>query len=488
MGFRKDFLWGGATAANQCEGGYKEGKRGLSNIDVLPFGKDRFPVGMGKMKMFECDENHYYPSHEAIDMYNHYKEDIALFAEMGFKCYRLSIAWTRIFPTGEETTPNEEGLKFYEDLFDECLKYGIEPLVTICHFDVPMNLVEKYGSWRNRKLVDLYVRYCETIFTRFKDKVKYWLTFNEINMILHLPFVGAGLYFEEGDNEEEVKYQAAHHQLVASALATKLAHEINPEFKIGCMLAAGNTYANTCAPEDVFKSIQKDRENYFFIDVQSRGYYPAYALKELERKGISLKMEQEDEKILRENTVDFISFSYYSSRLTSADPEISATTEGNVFATLKNPYLKASEWGWQIDPLGLRITMNSLYDRYQKPLFIVENGLGAVDTPDENGEINDDYRIEYLRQHIKAMKDAVELDGVDLWGYTSWGCIDLVSASTGEMKKRYGYIYVDKNNDGSGTLKRSKKKSFNWYKQVIASNGENLENKTVLNKVKELLK
>ena len=471
MGFRKDFLWGGATAANQCEGGYKEGKRGLSNVDVQPFGKDRFPVGMGKMKMFECDENHYYPSHEAIDMYNHYKEDIALFAEMGFKCYRLSIAWTRIFPTGEETTPNEEGLKFYDDLFDECLKYGIEPLVTICHFDVPMNLVEKYGAWRSRKLVDLYVRYCEAIFTRFKDKVKYWLTFNEINMILHLPFVGAGLYFEEGDNEEEVKYQAAHHQLVASALATKLAHEINPKFKIGCMLAAGNTYANTCAPEDVFKSIQKDRENYFFIDVQSRGYYPAYALKELERKGISLKMKKEDEEILRENTVDFISFSYYSS---SADPEISATTEGNVFATLKNPYLKASEWGWQIDPLGLRITMNSLYDRYQKPLFIVENGLGAVDIPDEHGEINDDYRIEYLRQHIKAMKDAVELDGVDLWGYTSWGCIDLISASTGEMKKRYGYIYVDKNNDGSGTLKRSKKKSFNWYKKVIATNGEDL--------------
>lgn len=474
MGFRKDFLWGGATAANQCEGGYKEGKRGLSNVDVQPFGKDRFPVGLGKMKMFECDEDHYYPSHVAIDMYHNYKEDIALFAEMGFKCYRLSIAWTRIFPTGEELTPNEEGLKFYEDLFDECLKYGIEPLVTICHFDVPMNLVEKYGSWRNRKLVDLYVRYCEAIFTRFKDKVKYWLTFNEINMLLHLPFVGAGLYFEEGDNEEEVKYQAAHNQLVASALATKLAHEINPEFKIGCMLAAGNTYANTCAPEDVFKSMEKDRENYFFIDVQSRGYYPAYALKELEHKGIQIKMEEEDAKVLRENTVDFISFSYYSSRLTSANPEINAETEGNVFATLKNPYLKASEWGWQIDPLGLRITMNSLYDRYQKPLFIVENGLGAVDIPDENGEINDDYRIEYLRQHIKAMKDAVELDGVDLLGYTSWGCIDLVSASTGEMKKRYGYIYVDKDNDGNGTLKRSKKKSFHWYKKVIATNGEDL--------------
>ena len=475
MVLREDFLWGGATAANQCEGGYKEGGRGLANVDVAPHGKDRFPVLAGKMKMFECDNEHYYPSHEAIDMYHNYKEDIKLFAEMGFKCYRLSIAWTRIFPTGMEETPNEEGLKFYEDLFDECLKYNIEPLVTICHFDVPMYLVEKYGSWRNRKLVDLYVKYCEAIFTRYKDKVKYWLTFNEINMILHLPFIGAGLYIEEGENEEQIKYQAAHHQLVASALATKLAKKINPEFKIGCMLAAGNTYANTCNPNDVWKSIKKDRENYFFIDVQSRGEYPQYAIKELERKNINIVMEEDDKKILKENTVDFISFSYYSSRLTSADPEVNAKTEGNVFATLKNPYLNASEWGWQIDPLGLRITMNSLYDRYQKPLFIVENGLGAVDIPDENGYVNDDYRIDYLREHIKAMIDAVELDGVDLLGYTSWGCIDLVSAGTGEMKKRYGFIYVDKDNDGSGTLKRSKKKSFDWYKKVIASNGKDLD-------------
>ena len=474
MALRKDFLWGGATAANQCEGGYLDGGRGLSTVDVMPHGKDRFPVALGKLKMFECDEDHYYPSHEAIDMYNRFKEDIALFAEMGFKCYRLSIAWTRIFPTGEETIPNEEGLKFYEDLFDECLKYGIEPLVTICHFDVPMHLVEKYGSWRNRKLVDLYVKYCETIFTRYKDKVKYWLTFNEINMVLHLPFIGAGLCFEEGENEEQVKYQAAHNQLVASALATKIAHEINPNFQIGCMLAAGNVYPYTCNPNDIWESMQKDRENYFFIDVQSRGYYPTYALKELERKNIEIKMEEGDEEILRENTVDFISFSYYSSRLTSADPEIAATTDGNVFATLKNPHLDASEWGWQIDPLGLRITMNSLYDRYQKPLFIVENGLGAVDTIEENGEINDDYRIEYMREHIKALKDAVELDGVDLLGYTSWGCIDLVSAGTGEMKKRYGFIHVDKDNEGNGTLKRTKKKSFEWYKQVIATNGEEL--------------
>ncbi|SCH87881.1 6-phospho-beta-glucosidase [Romboutsia sp. 1001713B170207_170306_H8] len=475
MALREDFLWGGATAANQCEGGYKDGGRGLANVDVAPHGKDRFPVLAGKMKMFECDDNHYYPSHEAIDMYHHYKEDIKLFAEMGFKCYRLSIAWTRIFPTGLEEVPNEEGLKFYESLFDECLKYGIEPLVTICHFDVPMYLVEKYGAWRDRKLVELYVKYCEAIFTRFKGKVKYWLTFNEINMILHLPFIGAGLYIEEGENEEQIKYQAAHHQLVASALATKLAKEINPEFKIGCMLAAGNTYSYTCHPNDVWKSIEKDRENYFFIDVQSRGEYPAYAIKELERKGINILIGEDDKKILKENTVDFISFSYYSSRLTSADPKVDAQTEGNVFATLKNPYLDSSEWGWQIDPLGLRITMNSLYDRYQKPLFIVENGLGAVDTPDENGYVNDYYRIDYLREHIKAMIDAVELDGVDLLGYTPWGCIDLVSAGTGEMKKRYGFIYVDKDNGGKGTLKRSKKKSFDWYKKVIASNGKDLD-------------
>ncbi len=469
------FLWGGATAANQCEGGYLEGGRGLANVDVIPHGRDRFPVMQGTLKMTECDEEHFYPSHEAIDMYHTYKDDIALFAEMGFKCYRFSIAWSRIFPMGDEAQPNEEGLRFYEALIDECLKYGIEPLVTLCHFDVPMHLITSLGSWRNRKMVELYVKYCETLFTRFRDKVKYWLTFNEINMLLHLPFMGAGLLFEEGEQEEQIKYQAAHHELVASALVTKRGHEINPEFKIGCMLAAGNTYANTCAPEDVWKSMEKDRENYFFIDVQSRGAYPSYALKMFEREGIQIAMEPEDEKTLKENTVDFISFSYYSSRLTSADPKVSKETEGNVFATLKNPYLKASEWGWQIDPLGLRITLNSLYDRYQKPLFIVENGLGAVDTIKEDGTIDDTYRISYLREHIKAMEAAVNEDGVELWGYTPWGCIDLVSASTGEMKKRYGFIYVDKDNEGKGSLERKKKASFDWYKKVIASNGEDLD-------------
>ena len=472
--FQKGFLWGGATAANQCEGGYLEGNKGLTTVDVIPSGKDRFPVMTGEMKTLICDDDHYYPSHEAIDMYHHYKEDIALFAEMGFKCFRLSISWSRIFPNGDDLEPNEEGLKFYDDIFDECLKYDIEPLVTIVHFDVPIHLVETIGAWKNRKMIDFYVRYCETIFNRYKNKVKYWLTFNEINMLLHLPFIGAGLVFAKDENKEAIKYQAAHYQLVASAKATKIAHEINPQFKIGCMLAAGNTYSNTCNPKDVWKSMGKDRESYFFIDVQSRGEYPNYAKKMMQNNGIILQIEDGDEEVLKNNTVDFISFSYYSSRLTSANPKISAQTEGNVFATLKNSYLKASEWGWQIDPLGLRITMNSIYDRYQKPLFIVENGLGAVDTPDENGYVKDDYRIDYLRQHIKAMKESVNEDGVELMGYTPWGCIDLVSASTGEMKKRYGFIYVDKDNDGKGTLARSRKKSFYWYKNVIGSNGEEL--------------
>ena len=473
MSLPKDFLWGGATAANQCEGGYLEGNKGLGTVDVIPWGEHRRAVMQGKLHYNDLPEDAYFPSHEAIDMYHNYKEDIKLFAEMGFKCYRFSFAWSRIFPTGEEAEPNEEGLAFYEAFIDELLRYNIEPVVTICHFDVPLALEQKYGSWRSRKVIDVYIRYCEVIFKRFKGKVKYWMTFNEINMLMHLPFMGAGIMFRDGEDEVQVKYQAAHNELVASALATKLAHEIDPNNKIGCMLAAGQFYPYSCDPEDVFAAMEKDKGNYFFIDVQSRGAYPNYAKRFLERNQIHIEMDPEDERILKENTVDYIAFSYYTSRLTSANPDAGEKTAGNVIAGLRNPHLKASEWGWQIDPLGLRITMNALYDRYQKPLFIVENGLGAVDTLTEEGTVEDDYRIAYLEAHIKAMTDAVEIDGVDLMGYTSWGCIDLVSASTGEMKKRYGFIYVDKDNEGNGTLKRYKKKSFEWYKNVIKNNGLN---------------
>lgn len=476
MGLRKDFLWGGATAANQLEGGYNQGGRGLANVDVLPIGEDRNPIRNGDVKHFDFDEEHFYPAKVGIDHYNRYKEDIALFAEMGFKTYRLSIAWSRIFPKGDEEEPNEEGLQFYENVFKECRKYGIEPLVTITHFDCPIHLIKEYGGWRNRQTIAFYERLVRTLFTRYKGLVKYWLTFNEINVILHAPFMGAGLVFEEGENKKQVIYQAAHHELVASALATKIAHEVDPENQVGCMLAAGKFYPDTPHPRDVLAAQQADRRNYFFIDVQSRGEYPSYALKELEREGIEIPFAEGDKELLKNHTVDFISFSYYSSRVASGEPQSKEETEGNVVRSVKNPHLEASEWGWQIDPLGLRITMNDIYDRYQKPLFIVENGLGAVDEPDENGYVEDDYRIDYLAAHIEAMKDAVELDGVDLMGYTSWGCIDLVSASTGEMKKRYGYIYVDRDNYGNGTLERTPKKSFYWYKKVIETNGEDTSN------------
>ena len=466
----KDFLWGGAFAAHQFEGGWNEGGKGPSVVDVLTAGAHGVPREITQT----VEEDKFYPNQVASDFYHRYKEDIKLFAGMGLKCLRTSIAWTRIFPNGDELEPNEEGLKFYDDVFDELLKYGIEPVITLSHFELPLHLAREYGGFRSRKVVDCFERFAKVCFERYKNKVKYWMTFNEINMILHLPFMGAGVRFEEGDNELQIKYQSAHHELIASALATKMAHEIIPGSMVGCMLAAGATYAYSCNPEDVQKAMDKERENLFFIDVQSRGEYPGYAKRFLRENGIELVFGENDDEILKNNTVDFIGFSYYSSRCASVDPEIvNGKTSGNAFKTVRNPYLKASEWGWQIDPLGLRITANQLYDRYQKPLFIVENGLGAVDIPEEDGTINDDYRIEYLSEHVKAMKEAIA-DGVDLIGYTPWGCIDLVSASTGEMKKRYGFIYVDKDNEGNGTLNRSKKKSFYWYKKVIATNGEEL--------------
>jgi len=474
MSLPKGFLWGGATAANQCEGGYNEGGRGLANVDVAPHGPERRLVCRGLRKMLSFEDGYYYPAQKGIDFYHHYKEDIALFGEMGFKTFRLSIGWTRIFPNGDEATPNEEGVAFYRSVFEECHKYGIEPLVTITHFDMPIYLIKKYGGWKNRVLIDFYKKLVTVLFTEYKDLVTYWLTFNEINMILHMPFMGAGLVFEEGENRDQAIYQSVHNELVASAWATKIGHDIDPNNKIGCMLAAGDFYPLTSDPKDIWLAKCTDRDNLMFIDVQARGYYPNYALKQFERDGLDIGMTEEDEKILRENTVDFVSLSYYNTRCVSTHDDVELV-QGNAFGGVKNPYLKRSEWGWAIDPLGLRITLNTLWDRYQKPLFIVENGLGAKDVVEEDGSINDDYRINYLRDHIKAMDDAVNKDGVVLWGYTPWGCIDLVSAGTGEMSKRYGFIYVDRDDAGNGTFKRSRKKSFYWYKKVIASDGADLD-------------
>ena len=468
------FLWGGATAANQLEGGYLEGGKGLTSVDLIPHGAQRYAITAGEVHYSEVTEGSHFPSHEAIDFYHHFKEDIALFAEMGMKSYRFSMAWSRIFPTGFESEPNEEGLKFYEDVIDELLKYGIEPVVTINHFDVPKTLIDELGSWRDRQMVDLFVNYATALFNRYKGKVKYWISFNEINMLLHLPFMGAGIYLGDLSEEErtQVLYKAAHHELLASAKITKVLREIDPEAKMGSMLAAGEYYPYSSNPEDVWAANLSNRDNYFFIDVQAGGEYPEWAKIMFENEGIDIGITEEDEAILRENTVDYITFSYYSSRVSKGQIAEDDIVTGNAFSGVKNPYLEESEWGWAIDPLGLRTTMNALWDRYRKPLFIVENGLGAIDTVEEDGTINDDYRIEYLKAHINSFMDAVEEDGVPLWGYTPWGIIDLVSAGTGEMSKRYGLIYVDRQDDGTGDLHRSKKKSFDWYKEVIESNGQ----------------
>lgn len=468
MAFQKDFLWGGAVAANQCEGAYNEDGKGLSTQDIAPRGI------VGPITEEPTEDN---MKLIGIDFYHRYKEDIKLFAEMGFKTFRTSIAWSRIFPNGDDAEPNEKGLQFYDDLFDECLKYGIEPLVTISHYETPLALAKNYDGWVNRKLIGFFENYVTAIFERYKNKVKYWLTFNEINSVLHAPYMSGGIFTDKEKLSKQDLYQAIHHELVASALAVKIGHEIMPNAKVGCMILGVPNYPLTPHPSDVLEAMKQDRENLYFADVHVRGVYPKYMDKYFKENNIKIEMEPGDEDILK-NTVDFISFSYYVSSCATADPEKKKLGAGNIFAGVPNPYLEASEWGWQIDPQGLRYMLNLFYDRYQKPLFIVENGLGAIDelVTDENGDktVNDDYRIKYLNDHLVQVGKAIEEDGVEVMGYTTWGCIDLVSASTAELRKRYGFIYVDRNDDGTGTLERYKKKSFDWYKEVISTNGESL--------------
>lgn len=458
--FPKHFLWGGAIAANQVEGAYDLDGKGLSTSDMLPKGilsphqsrNERTP-GIKDL---------------AIDFYHRYPEDIVLFKEMGFTCLRLSIAWTRIFPNGDESEPNEAGLTYYDKIFDELVKHGMQPFVTLSHYEMPFALTEKYGGWGSRKLIDFFARYARTVFERYKDKVKLWLTFNEINMSLHAPFTGVGL--PEEASEQEI-YQAIHHQLVANAKAVKLCHEIIPDARIGNMLLGAMNYPYTCHPDDVLAAMHENNKWLFFGDVQTRGKYPGYMLRYFREKGIEIAMAAGDLEEIAGASVDFVSFSYYASGCASADPKQKEV--GNIIDSVPNPYLEKSQWGWLIDPKGLRILLNFLYDRYQKPLFIVENGLGARDEPDENGEIQDDYRIAYLNDHLVQAHEAVK-DGVELMGFTCWGPIDLVANSTAEMSKRYGFIYVDRHDDVSGTLARKRKKSFYWYQDVIRTQGASL--------------
>lgn len=477
MGFRKDFLWGGATAANQMEGAWNVDGKGVSVPDICTNGSHQVPKRVTPI----IDPEALYPSHEAIDFYHRYEEDIALMAEMGFKCFRMSINWTRIYPTGMEKEPNEKGLEFYDRVFACCRRHGIEPIVTLSHYELPYALVESYNGWEDREVIACFERYCHMVFERYRDVVKYWLTFNEINSgtmrmgaVLNTGTIrGFSGPLNEVPDDRQARFQALHHMLVASAKVVAYAHERYPRFRLGCMTLMATTYPLTPNPDDMLMAQSAmNMSNWFTSDVQVRGAYPYFAKRFFRENDIEIKTLPEDAEILKRGTVDFFTFSYYMSVCVTLG-QTEKQVGGNLLGGVANPYLTVSDWGWQIDPKGLRWTLNEIYGRYGIPLMIVENGLGAKDVLEPDGSIHDPYRIDYLRQHIEQMKEAVE-DGVDLMGYTPWGCIDLVSASTGEMAKRYGMIYVEKYDDGTGTLNRRRKDSFFWYKKVIESNGEEL--------------
>lgn len=479
--FPENFLWGGATAANQIEGAFDKGNKGLSTSDMAAF-KD--PYASGEVDNFTFNVNskeleaylnnpgkYNFPKRRGIDFYHTYKEDIKLFAELGFKVFRLSIAWPRIYPTGLETEPNQEGLKFYDDVFDELHKYGIEPLVTISHYEMPLALTQKYNGWISREVIHHFTRYAETLIKHYHKKVKYWITFNEMNMNLTSLYTGGGVLTDKVENVINAAYQATHHQFLASSLTVKIAREIDPSLKIGCMINRIETYAASTKPEDQLQALKADQINLFYPDVQVRGYYPKYILRHMKDRGIKIETHAEDAEILR-NTVDYVAFSYYMTHV-AEKREDSDEVAGSLVSKIKNQHLKLTEWGWPIDAVGLRITLNKMYDRYQVPLFLVENGIGAKDVLSDDGKIHDTYRIEYHKEHIDAMYEAIQ-DGVELMGYTTWGCIDLISCGTSQMSKRYGFIYVDQDDYGNGTLKRIKKDSFDWYKEVIRTNGSSV--------------
>lgn len=476
--FPKDFLWGGASAAHQFEGGWEQDGKGPSVADVMTAGAHGQPREITET----VEAGKYYPNHEGIDFYNRYKEDISLFKEMGLKAFRTSIAWSRIFPMGDESEPNEAGLQFYDDLFDELLANDIEPVITLTHFEMPLHLAQTYGGFRSREVVDFFAKFAETVFNRYKDKVKYWMTFNEINNMMDYTnpiflWTNVGVKVEEGENPKEVMYTAAHHVLLASAKAVAIGKEINPDFEIGAMISHVPIYALNADPKNVMLAEESMHLRYFFPDVQIRGYYPNYTLKEFERENLNIPILDGDAEILKNGTVDYLGFSYYMSNVVdyqADNAEEEANVHGKIPYQVDNPFLEASDWGWTIDPVGLRYVLNRLWDRYQIPLFIVENGFGAKDTVEEDGSIHDPERISYLREHIEQMGLAIDHDGVELMGYTPWGIIDIISFTTGQMSKRYGMIYVDRDDEGNGTYARSKKDSFDWYRKAIESNGEDL--------------
>ncbi|WP_368277490.1 glycoside hydrolase family 1 protein [Lacticaseibacillus paracasei] len=481
--FPKGFLWGGAMAACQAEGAYLQDGSGMAVSDVSFFDNKLDRQDLSKHRDITTQhiqtamtdaEIRRYPKRHGIDFYHRYAEDIALCAEMGFKVFRFSIKWSRVFPTGEESEPNQEALAFYDRIITEIEKYGMTPLVTVSHFEMPLALVNRYNGWADRRVIEMFCRYANSLFTHFGQRVPYWISFNEINGGRFATFKSTGVVEDKSENYLQDCYQAVHHQFVAAAKITKRLHEVNPDAQMGCMIARFTTYAATSKPDDVLQMLHDDQyDNFFYTDVMVRGKYPGYMNRFFRDHHVKIEWQEEDKALLQQYTADYLSFSYYVSNVSSASPDKLAATDSNLKKTLKNPYLESSAWGWQIDPKGLRYTLNNLYDRYQIPLFIVENGLGAEDTVDGAGRIVDTYRIDYLKKHLEQIKEALT-DGVDLIGYTAWSSLDVVSSGTSEMSKRYGFIYVDLDDEGRGSLKRIRKESFYWYQQVIASNGENL--------------
>ena len=473
----EDFLWGGAIAANQAEGAHGVAGKGYSLADVHKFypnksndeiqKEQKKGMTIAQIKNNLEDTEGYYPKRYGIDFYHTYNEDLELFADLGLKAFRTSIDWTRIFPTGEEETPNEEGLKFYDHLIDKIIDLGMEPIITILHYETPINISLKYGGWHNRKVIDLFYKYGKVVLNRYKDKVKYWIVINQINLIGDEPFNSTAIPSDTVENFDEAAYQAVHNQFVACAMLKEYARRINPEIKIGTMVCDVTAYPASPKPEDILLAFKKKRLEYYFTDVQFRGEYPQFVLNYFKENNIHIDILENDNKILKENPMDFLAISYYSTAM--ADASKNTIKQASV---TPNPYLEKSPWGWAIDPKGLYVTLSAYWDRYRKPIMIAENGLGTYDEI-ENGQIHDNYRISYLSAHISAMKQAM-YDGAEIFAYCVWSPIDIVSCSTAQMSKRYGLIYVDLDDEGKGTGKRIKKDSFFWYKKVIETNGEEL--------------
>lgn len=472
--FPKDFLWGGAVAACQCEGAYDVDGRGLSTSDIHEYNKhlNRACIekeGGGKLEDIKrkmADTKGYYPKRYGIDFYHTFKSDLALMKELGLKAFRTSISWSRIFPKGDEITPNEKGLKFYDELIDEIIKNDMEPIITMSHYDIPLHLVTEYGGFGNKKMIEFFVRYGEVLLNRYKGKVKYWIVCNQVNLLPTVQFGSLGIYDDQAENMEELMYQAVHNQFVAGAKIVELARKIDPNAQMGTMVADGTLYPATCRPNDVVLAMKKNRMQYYFTDVQLRGEYPIFALRYFNENNIDLKIEEGDLDLLKNNTMDYLAISYYSSSIVDSTKDTMAPFKNSL-----NPNLEPTPWEWRMDPLGFYNSLSQYWDRYQKPLMIAENGFGALDVVEEDGSIHDPYRIDFLKKHIEQLKECI-MDGVDIIAYLSWGPIDIVSSSSAEMTKRYGYVYVDIDDLGKGTRKRSKKDSFYWYKQVIDSNGE----------------